>query len=374
MYLKRTSTKKIIAVLIPQYPPYWFGGTEIVTEKYCKWMARTKNVEVHVITKSPAFKLLLKVRPNLYVHYIGSINRRGLGITNFTFKSLLILNRIKPSLIHGQDLTMALPTAIASLIFNTESLIYARGMDINNATKIQELSYYFLLPQIKRIIALTNDMKLKLEKYRKNGVMVIPNGIATNTAQKGVLSKSQLKKKDETILLYVGSLKKIKGVDTLIHALDEINRNSPELEVRLIIVGGGSELKCLTELAESLHVIRKVVFYGHIPSEQISNIMQESDIFILPSHSEGFPNVILEAMDSKLPIIASDVSGISEIVIDQLNGLLFKPGDHIGLARQIKLIIENETIKMNIIKNNENTLRKYDQNAIFERIFCTYTL
>ena len=114
-----------------------------------------------------------------------------------------------------------------------------------------------------------------------------------------------------------------KGVKYLIETLNIIkNKNK---NIRLFIVGDGEEREYLEKLVKELTLEDYVRFIGKIPNERVLEYMVASDIFILPSLSEGFPVTFLEAMASGLPIITTNVRGLSEIIIDGENGFLVDP-------------------------------------------------
>ena len=98
------------------------------------------------------------------------------------------------------------------------------------------------------------------------------------------------------------------------------------------IVGDGPYREELIGLAENLDVTSYVRFTGTVPYSELPQKYREADIFILPSLAEGMPLVVLEAMGTGLPIIASRVQGIDELVAEDVNGALFNPGDVDGLA------------------------------------------
>jgi glycosyltransferase involved in cell wall biosynthesis len=141
--------------------------------------------------------------------------------------------------------------------------------------------------------------------------------------------------KDSNILtiLYVGELIKLKGINHLLAALQRVSREYSQ--VRLTIIGEGD---CRTELgrmAEKLEIADYIEFSGFLKPEKVKEHMLKSDVLVLPSMTEGLPRVIIEAMAVGLPVIATDVGSVKELVKDGENGFLVKPTDIDALTKAI---------------------------------------
>ena len=115
-------------------------------------------------------------------------------------------------------------------------------------------------------------------------------------------------------LLYVGNLIPMKGVSSLLEAHRAVIRQFPSSI--LTIVGSGWQKTELKELARTMGIDRQVQFLGRIPNDELPLIMHESDLFVLPSLSEATPRAIMEAMAMELPVVATRVGGIPEMVDD----------------------------------------------------------
>ena len=159
--------------------------------------------------------------------------------------------------------------------------------------------------------------------------------------------------------LAIGRLIPRKGFQFLIRAVSQIlDKVAHNFEIE--IVGDGPYQQELIRLAENLGVTSYVRFAGRVPYPKLPQKYREADIFILPSLSEGMPLVVLEAMGTGLPIIASRVEGINELVEEDFNGAVFDPGDVDGLAHcLLKLInagearIEMGNASIEKVKRNE---------------------
>jgi glycosyltransferase involved in cell wall biosynthesis len=141
-------------------------------------------------------------------------------------------------------------------------------------------------------------------------------------------------------ILFVGGHEVRKGVDNLIQAVARLLKEG--LAIHLVTVGDGPEMRALQALSEKLGVSNNVEFLGYLPDlgdTVLPRIYAESDMFVLPSRQEGFGFVLLEAMASGTPIIASDVSAIPEVVDSA--GILYPPNDVDALMAAIRDLAEN---------------------------------
>jgi glycosyltransferase involved in cell wall biosynthesis len=112
-------------------------------------------------------------------------------------------------------------------------------------------------------------------------------------------------------LLFIGNLLEVKGVDVLLQACQLLGKRRDDWHLHLI--GEGKLRASLTRLADTLGIAEKVTFHGSLPHHTLPAWLRAADLFVLPSRSEGVPNVLLEASACGTPYVASDVGGIPEI-------------------------------------------------------------
>jgi len=132
-------------------------------------------------------------------------------------------------------------------------------------------------------------------------------------------------------IVVVGNLRWLKGHDVLIDAAVEILRRAPD--ARFELIGEGPERQALTALAANRGIAHAIRFAGH--SDDVPGRLADADLFVLPSRTESFPNAILEAMAAGLPVVASAVGGILELIEDGRTGWLVPPGDAPALASRV---------------------------------------
>ena len=122
--------------------------------------------------------------------------------------------------------------------------------------------------------------------------------------------------------LFVGNVSRAKGVDVLLTALGQCGRAWG----RFVFVGGGGEVEAMRKQARQLGLADRIDWAGPLPPATVADLMRRVDFLVLPSLSEGRPNVVVEAMASGLPVIATAVGGVPELIADGRTGLLVPPG------------------------------------------------
>ncbi|NHI82924.1 MAG: glycosyltransferase [Candidatus Thorarchaeota archaeon] len=203
-----------------------------------------------------------------------------------------------------------------------------------------------LLHDASALIALS---QFEMKTGRKLGIpdekiSVIPNGIDLSefkdTPEPGTFRYAYNISDDTRLLLFVGRVHSIKGIDRLLRSLQSILRS--QKNVNLIVVGpDGGHLGYLKSLSTKLGLANYVRFTGPLFGNKKISAYVDSDIVILPSRYETFPNVILEAFACSKPVLATDVGGIPDLVRHGDTGFLVRSGDVLQLARAIEWLLEN---------------------------------
>lgn len=181
---------------------------------------------------------------------------------------------------------------------------------------------------------------IRRERVAEEKVKVIYNGISIskeiekNSKPEILNSKQILNSKSQIQKIgFVGSLTKQKGLSYLMEAVAQLK----DEKIQLIIIGDGKEKEKLKNQAKRLGIDSLVFFAGR--KENAWQYMKAFDLFILPSLWEGMPNVILEAMSQKVPVVASKVGGVPELIEDRETGFLVKPKNSKALADKIKYVL-----------------------------------
>jgi glycosyltransferase involved in cell wall biosynthesis len=183
---------------------------------------------------------------------------------------------------------------------------------------------------------------LKNYYHQADDIQVVWNAVDTNFFKPGL---NQVVK--EGIVLYTGRLAPGKGLDDLIQAFLIINRKA--VNAQLLIAGEGPLQRDLNKIIDSNNLGQNVKLLGHIfDRNQLVELYQTAAIFVLPSHHEGLPTAVLEAMACGLPVVATCVGGLPEIINNGLNGKLVVPSSPEQLAHAICELLEDQTLRTHL--------------------------
>lgn len=356
-----------IIFFVYNFPPKWLAGTELSTYSIAEYIAK-RGHEVHIITSLDPGLPKHSSEKNFFIHRLLYYSFPFLGSQLFRLFVIREILKINPDIIHVQAIFASIPIILIKVLFNYPLVIYARGSDVYLPSHLSKITRKILLKKADRVIALTEHMKDTIQEFYSDKIVVIPNGVDSRFFS----SETVKTEKDLLVreLLFVGRLDPVKGISFLLHAVALIKKKYPD--VHLTIIGDGKEKKTLLKLIERLNISNNIIFLGAISHERIHYHMNRSKIFILPSLSEGFPLAILEAMAAGLPIIASSIGGIIEIIDDGLNGFLVEPKNPEDIAEKVIYLFQNEHIWQKISLNCRKKAGDYSWNSVVESLIEIY--
>lgn len=184
-------------------------------------------------------------------------------------------------------------------------------------------------------------------KYREK-VKVVHCGVDTEVFRARSHKTPYEKGENPILILCVGTLHEVKGQPYLIEACRFLQERGHTFECHF--VGDGPDRKSLNQLVEQAGLSGKVRFHGRLTRDEIARLLMDADVLTAPSvptrdgRREGIPVVLMEAMGSGVPVIASNLSGIPELVNDQLTGLLVPPRDARSLADALERCIQDPAL------------------------------
>lgn len=230
--------------------------------------------------------------------------------------------------------------------------------------KLSKINYLFLpvkflIENVVRrnsniLIAMNRDMYAYLVSEGYSDIIQLPLGVDVDKYENCG---------DEKYILYVGRLHKSKGIEGLISAFVQLPKNFDDY--KLILIGAGPDEKNLKQFAEKMPKSRNVKFLGHLPNEEVRNYFSKCTVFVLPSYFEGFGIVILEAMASGKPVIATNIMGPKDIITHGKDGFLFEKGNVDELTNYLGLCLSSEKLRNEVGKNARKTV---EENYSFEKI------
>ena len=201
------------------------------------------------------------------------------------------------------------------------------------------------LSRVNRFLAVAHAHKkylIEKEGLEESKIEVIHNGVDIDRYHPGppdpALKQELGIREGERVVVTVASLRPVKQIDNLLRAIPAVLAGRPN--TRFLLVGDGSERGRLMGLARELGISERVTFAGL--RSDIDAILRLGDYFVLPSRTEAFPNVLLEAMASGLPIVTTDVGSVRELVADRESAFIVPPGRPDDLSRAINTLLSDD--------------------------------
>ncbi len=362
-----------ILLVSDMYYPLPGGIPEHIHNLYIEM--KKKGHCVHILTgKSFSDKTHIATDIKRFGHSISvpankSFSQITIGIGMFNQVNTL-LNREKYDIIHVHgSLAPTLPLLTLYLSNSTNIVTFhaAHNHSIGYSALQSPLSKIFR--RIHGPIAVSKEAERSVKKYFPADYRIIPNGVNI----KRFSSDNQILKKfdDGKInLLFVGRHDPRKGIKYLYKAMDRIIEKNKN--VRLIVVGKGF-LKNYYKMAISEKAMDYIVFEDYVDAELLPLYYKTADIFVSPATGgESFGIVLLEAMASGTPIVASRIRGYRQIARHKHNALFVKPKDPKELAEGILEVIEDADVRRNLIENGLQIAQRFSWSNVTEDVLDYY--
>jgi glycosyltransferase involved in cell wall biosynthesis len=294
------------------------------------------------------------------------------------FEILSLIRTFKPDVVHLNSSKAGL-SALAGRLAGVKNIIFTIhgwGAWSEDRPFIQKsligVVYFFTILLCHKVIVVSNIVaeRARFMPIRKQNFAVIHNGVSTPS----LLSRDESRKAllpESTNTFWIGviaELHPIKGLPILIEAYEHFAPDFPSSE--LVILGEGQERSRLERQIRLEGVSGTTHLVGHV--ESADAYLSAFDVFVLPSRSEGLPYVLLEAGKAGVPVIATSVGGIPEIIEDGMTGLLVPYGDRSALTEALESLGRNETLRKEL---GAHLKLKIDQDFSLERMCSeTFTL
>lgn len=259
-----------------------------------------------------------------------------------------------------------IPQGIAQSFFKKPYIVTGHGGDVTSLNKgILKKLKIRCLKKAKHVTVVSEYLKKKVQELVPEiDPSVISMGVDITKFGKQYRVENYFNQGDKKIVLFVGRLAEKKGVTYLINAMKNI-------DALLVIVGDGPLRQQLEEQAAEIK--DKVVFLGAKTHEELKTIYASADIFVAPSitakdgDQEGLGLVMLEAMASGLPIVASKSGGITEVIEDEITGLLCSEKNVEQLQNNINRLLTDKELVYTILENDKKVLERYDYRLIAKK-------
>lgn len=302
-----------------------------------------------------------------------ALKRVSIFVSGF-FRFLLKLLTNRPDVLHihmsykGSFYRKSLFVLVAKT-FSIPVIVHVHGSSFKDfyagLSEGQKKYCRFILNKCDKLVVLSKEWYQYFSSLVPNGkVQVLYNGVTK--------SNFTLQKKNNVppIALFMGRLGKRKGTYDLIEAIKLLKENG--IKGKFLLAGDG-EIEEVNKLIDTYQLHEYVETLGWINGDQKKSLLKTSDLLVLPSYNEGLPMAILEAMDYGLPIVSTPVGGIPEVIKDDENGYLVKPGDVPQLAARLTDLLVNRELRYEMGHNNQRLIaEKYDLDVLLKDLSLLY--
>ena len=335
-----------------------------------------KGLEVILVSLKGEVETIGKINDNVKVIYLPFGTKLGYYLNVFALKK--IISKEKPDLINAHYASGY--GTLGRLSGFNKKLLNVWGSDVYDFPNESKLKKRIIEKNLKNYTAIASTsycMAEETKKYLENKskeIFITPFGVDTEKFKNLNIEK---KEKEITIGI-VKTLTEKYGIEYLIKAIKELE-NILDIEnykkIRLLIYGKGELKNKLEDLTKELQIEDKVIFKGYISNEDVPKALNEMDIFVVPSilDSESFGVAAVEAMACEIPVIASSVGGLKEVIVDKETGYLVPKKDHKEIAKYLKKLILDKNLRTSLGKNGrKRVLENYDWNSNVDYMIKIY--
>ena len=375
---------KHLKIGIVCYPTY--GGSGVVATELGIALA-DKGHEVHFISYDQPFRLDL-YSENIYFH---QVNVPDYPLFEYAPYELNLTSKLVDVAIHEKLNILHVHYAIphASAAVNAKQILATYGIHIPIVTTLHGTDITLLgkdksfkpvieyaINQSDAVTAVSEDLKEEtlLNFKIKDEIKVIPNFIDMSLYKQecNQVLRDKFAKKEEAILVHISNFRKVKRVQDVVKIFEKVNKQVPS---KLFMIGDGPERLKAEQLCRKLGIAKHVRFLGKL--KVIEKFLCIADVFVLPSKTESFGLVALEAMASKVAVISTNSGGLPEVNIKGQTGYLSDVGDINKMANDTIHLLKDAD-KLNQFKNNAlahaktfdlpNILPQYE--AVYQELSC----
>jgi glycosyltransferase involved in cell wall biosynthesis len=285
------------------------------------------------------------------------------------FQIIRILRSEKPDVFHINSSKMGGLGALAGRLSGVKKIIFtSHGWAFNEPRPFWQK---FIIKFFVWLTLLLSHKTICVSEETRNQILNLP--LIKNkliVIHNGIKDFPLLPSKPKKVLIVgvVAELHKIKGLDVLLRSWSKFVEKH---EARLFIIGAGEEMERLTRLAQELEISDSIEFKGYV--EDARSYLLDFDILVLPSRSENLPYTLLEAGLAGLPVIASSVGGIPEIIESGISGVLVPPEDEEVLFSSLILLSEDANLRKRLgIALKSSVQEKFSFDKMAQQTFATY--
>ena len=282
--------------------------------------------------------------------------------------SYILLHRKEYDLMHAH---WVIPQGIVQSWFKKPYILTGHGGDIMSMNKgfLKDLKKK-AFEKASQVVVVSKQLAEKVREMAPSVESeIISMGCDTTMFSPSYRKENYFKQNEKKVILFVGRLEEVKGVEYLIDAMEYT-------EAKLVIVGGGSLEEALKNKAERFE--DRIEFFGPKTHAELREIYPSADVFVMSSVTtqkgakEGFGLVMLEAMASGVPVVAFASGGIPQLITHNVNGLLCEEKDIKTLAENINKVLHDDVLRDRLIQSGNQTVKEYDYKEIARKYSKIY--
>lgn len=344
-------------------------GDSTHTQKWVEYFVKV-GYKVHLISMRNA---KIQYPQNVKTYVVKPISGSKLSYFLLISRIKKIVKKIKPDILHS---FYASSYGMLGMMCNFHPyIISAWGSDIYEFPN-KNLLNRFLLKRILNsgevICSTSKDMKREIKKFYNDEVVLTPFGVDT----KRFKSSTPILQKEYITIGITKNLEKIYGINYLIEAFAQLC-NERKQDLKLLIVGDGTERENLQKLCKDKGILSNVSFTGRVENKDIPKYINEMDLLCFPSLSESFGVAAVEAQACGRPVVASKVGGLKEIIINDYNGYLIEPENVEDIKEKINLMLSDRKKMIEFSINARESIKKnydwYENAKVMSDLYEKYT-
>jgi len=377
-----------LLILSPEYPPV-YGGIGQHTYHLSRNLS-SKKIEITVMTRSKVnnennlkFEYVSHFRAPLFSSIFFAKHAFNYIIKNY--KKFDIVHIMHPLVFFNKKQYSKIKALGIKIVSTYHGTIHDERESLRHNKRLYSIIDYFIkyfgrfFLSLEKIALENSDLNISVSKHTlkqirnrykyKKKVEVIYNGISVKKESHTKLDHEK-KKKKKKIILFVGRLIGRKNIFSLIE-MAKLFRNEKNTEIKFTIVGDGPLKKEFCERIKRNKLDNYFKLYSNLSNENLMKQYQKAYAFIFPSFYEAQGIVILEALSYKLPVIASNIGGIAEMIRNNYNGYLVKNFKPDSFHEKLKLILNNNS-NYKKIKKNIKIDKKFKWDYIANKTYINY--
>ena len=353
-------------------------GSSVHTKRWVNSTVENGNF-VHLFSLAPVNAADYPAHDFTFTDF--ALQKRVGGFSKLRYLKVLpelkkVVREFKPDIMHAHFATSY--GLLGSLCGFHPFILSVWGSDVFDFPQKSFLHKAVLKHNLKsadKILSTSNVMAVETQKYTDKDIEVTPFGINTEIFKPEKVNRSDSTPFSENDLV-IGTIKwleKIYGIDYLIRAFSIVLSRHPELPLKLLIVGDGSERQNLETLANELGLGEKVYFAGRADYSKVHYFNNVMDVYSALSLYDSFGVAIVEAESCGTPVVVSDVGGLPEVVEDGVTGFVVERKNAVVAAEKLeKLVLDPELRKSMGKAGRERVLKLYDWNENVAQMMGIY--